>query len=746
MYHLNVGTNRRFFMFSNKFICATTEFNDINNYVSAPYFRKNFEVGNFKEAKLYVCGLGFYELSVNGKQITKGKLAPYISNPDQVLFYDEYDLTNILNKGKNVFGFLLGNGFLNNPGGSPWSFEKASFRSSPKLALSFEVDGKVVFEADQSFLTHPSPIIFDDYRLGEYYDGNLEIDGWDTVDFDDSSWKPALIAHSPKGIAKLSTCNPIRKIKEIKPVRFFRMDQGYIYDFGINCSGVCRLYLNKGYAKNAKVQMQYGEILLEDRFLFNRNICCNGISPDIMQKDIYIQRNDGKEEFYEPHFTYHGFRYVFIEGLDFPQATEDTLTMLVYNTDVQDFSSLSCDNYVVNRLQEMTVNSDLSNFHYFPTDCPHREKNGWTGDAGHSSEQFLYNFDCVKDFRQWLLTVRLAQNEKGAVPGIVPTADWGYAWGNGPAEDFVVTEMPYRLYQFTSDKEIIKENADCFVKYLNYTKTLKNADGLLEFGDIPDWTPTEGKGGEMINSVPIVFTDTPLVMDMLKKASFMLREIDREQDAKSCDEYYQQLRTAFRNKWVDKNMMVKIEHQSAQARAIHAGIFTAEELPQAFDCLIELIKREDDHMCVGVTGARVLFDVLTENGRADLAFKLMTQDDFPSYKKWVDLGLTTLAEKIVETYPNSFLALNGQRVLSQNHHFWGFISGWFYKTLAGLNVNPDMTDCKKIVLDPKFVEGVGTVNCTYNRFGKTLKIQTVHADGKATVKILENTGFDVEIK
>ena len=188
-----------------KFICASKERCTFEKNVSAPYFRKNFKLEELpQKAEISICGLGFYVLYINGINITKGALAPYISNPDHFCYYDTYDVTEYLNTGQNVIGIVLGNGFYNPFAGAVWNFDKADWINAPCVALNFDADGKILFEADESFKTHSSPIIFDELRMGEHYDANKEVCGWNTVGFNDSEWDNAYFAPAPRG--KLTVC------------------------------------------------------------------------------------------------------------------------------------------------------------------------------------------------------------------------------------------------------------------------------------------------------------------------------------------------------------------------------------------------------------------------------------------------------------------------------------------------------------------------------------------------------------
>ncbi len=731
-------------MFSTKFICATENFSTYSNPVPAPYVRKSFDLQNFSNAKAVVCGLGFYEFYVNGTRITKGKLAPYISNPDQVCYYDEYNVTSLLKNGKNAFGFILGNGFLNNEGGKGWDFDKAPYRSAPKLALSFIVDGELVFEADQSFKTAPSPIIYDDYRIGEHYDARKEIDGWNLPDFDDSDWANCITATTPKGKPTLCKANPIKCLKEIKPVRHWRVECGNVYDFGVNLTGVVRFNLTVPYCEGQKFIIHHAETLLEDRVVYKKNIVVPfRFDEAIWQTDVYYAKDNVFPQTYEPHFTYHGFRYVFIEGIDGAQATDDLVTMLVYASDFEGYSSISTDNQTVNKIQEMTVNSNIGNFQYFPTDCPHREKNGWMGDVALSTEQLYYNFDCKNDLREWLLNVRNAQAENGAVPGIVPTAGWGYAWGNGPVEDFAVTEVPYFDYLFNGDKQTLIDNADMIKKYFAYLKTIRKPNGLFEFG-LCDWLEARWKELDKPNT-PIEITDSLVIVDMLQKAEKIFRVLGDDDYANEVCDFASSIRQDFRKVWLDKDLIVKCRKQTAQARAISSNVFTSEELPKAVIGLVKIIEEDGMRMQTGVAGARVLFEVLAENGYPQLAFDLMTQETYPSYGFWAKEGYTNLPEKFYLRYKTSPFPEDGMLLQSLNHHFWGFVSGFFYKYVAGLKVNSNFDDAENLVISPTVFKGVNKVNCSYNKNGKSLEYTVEIIDNVPKVIITKNTGFKVKI-
>lgn len=693
--------------FPKHFIKATNEFNTPQKFVSAPLFRKVFTVNTTAEAQIKIAACGFYKLFINGEDITKGALAPYISNIDDIVYADEYTVK--LGAGENVIGVMLGNGFVNCSAGWVWEFDKAKFRSAPHFALQL-IYGDTVIESDTSFKCAPSPIVFDDYRYGEHYDANLELDGWNTVNFDDTAWANALTAPTPRGEIRLCEAEPIRVQRQISPKSITKVDDGYLYDFGENCAGVCRL--NVSGTKGQKITMQYGELLIDGKldieylwFPHNEGGIHWDFDKDNIHHDIYICRGEGVES-YTPSFTYHGFQYVYVTGITEEQATPKLLTYLVMNSDIKPCGNFFTSDKILTALQNMTIRSDLANFYYFVTDCPQREKNGWTADAALSAEQILLKFDATNSFREWMRNVCKAQNDLGALPGIVPTGGWGFKWGNGPAWDCVLAILPYFNYKYRGDKQIINECAPAFVKYLHYLTTRNDQNGLLAIG-LGDWCHV----GERYTQpkAPLVVTDTIMAVDIANKMAILFDAVDMKPQADFARAIAAQYREAFRKNLIDFDTMTASGLcQSSQAMALYYGLFEENEKQTAFERLLELIHQADDHMDVGVLGARVIFHVLSDFGYADLAYKMITRPDFPSYGYIVELGLNTLWEKFTR-----------EPMESLNHHFWGDITAWFVKDLAGIDYNPDATNLNRVDIKPHIIDTLNDASAYYDsNYGK----------------------------
>lgn len=693
-------------MFSERFVAATKEYCTFEKHIAAPYMRKTFQLEALpRKCNLTICGLGIYRLYVNGKDITYSYFAPYISNPDDVLYYNQYDILEHLQVGKNAITVLLGNGFLNNLGGFVWFFDEAGFRSAPKTAFSLDIDGQIM-EADESVRIHPSAITFDDIRAGERYDARMEIPNCTEADFDDSSWECAYIAETPKGEKRLNKIEPIRVTQEIKPVSISEGFDGYIYDFGINTAGIFRLELNG--KSGQQIKLTFSEIV-NDGKADMENISFEGYTlPDYNQCVIYTCK-EGKNV-YQPSFCYMGYRYVHVSGITKEQAQHSLLTMLKMHSDIEKVCDFQCSDPVVNQLYKNTENSILSNFYFFPTDCPQREKNGWTGDAHLCAEIIMLNYKAEKSFREWLFNIRKAQLENGKVPCVIPTTGWGYEWGPGPAWDAAIVEIPYRIYQYTGQIAIFEENADCIFAYIQYMDSNRMEDGLLAYG-LGDWCQVN-LDSVLNYTTPLCVSDTLIGMSICKKAGALYWKIGQHDRALYCEKLYDELKQSFREHCILDDFTVFGNTQTGQAMAMFYGGFEEEEKEQALEVLIQLIREKDDHFDVGVAGNRVLYRVLADMGQMELAYKLIVQPSFPSFGYQINMGATSLWESFYEL-GEDFKPVDGRKIdiLSQNHYFWGDISAFFVEYFGGLQINAEVDNIKHICIKPYPVKGITWAKC-----------------------------------
>ncbi len=743
-------------IYSNRFVSECNEYSTYEKNIPAPIFRKSFQLDKPADsAELLICGLGFYDLFLNGRKITKGYLAPYISNTDHYIYYDKYDIAPYLNIGENVIGVMLGDGHLVGKT-LTWNFKDNQTNAAPMLALSTEIrcqEETIHFEADE-FVCKKGPIIFNDLRSGVFYDARLEDSGWNDIGFVEKDWhKPVEAINKPRGKARICKAEPIKVYREIKPIGINKGELvpykasrqvaafheslqtfesavphqgGYIYDFGENNSGIYRLKI-KG-RKGQKIDIQCGEQLVDE------NLCYNNINfyPDgFCQRDIYWLKGD-EEEIFEPMFTFHGYRYLYICGITEQQATEDLLTYLVMSSDLEERGTFECSNARVNSLYQMGRRSDVSNFFYFPMDCPHREKNGWTADASLSAEHMIMTMGVEHSWREWLHNIRAAQREDGQLPGIIPTDHWGYDEGlNGPAWDCVLFNLPYMAYKYRGNTEIIKENAGAMLRYLELMAQKRDAEGIIAYG-LGDWVPV-GKPCDQYDA-DLGFTSSVMVFDMCQKAEMMFSAIGYELHKDFACKLKKEILQAIRDKYIDfVNFTVKDKSQTSQAMAIFYGIFEEHEKQAGFQALLSILRKDHYDFTCGCLGVRVLFHVLADFGEVSLAYELITRKTFPSYGYWLDKGETTFLE--------TFSKYDKYYGSSKNHHFQGDIVNWFMRVIGGLNVQ----NSNFVKISPCFIDEIDWCRVSHSLPNGKMEIYWQRDQDKIILEINVDDGIEYTI-
>lgn len=726
-------------------IAGTESFSDFEKSVNAPLLRACIGLEDeIQTAELTISALGFYDVFINGKRITKGILAPYICNPEHTVYYDNYDVTEHIVKGKNVVAIVLGNGLTNNFSGFCWGFDKASYRGAPKCAFSLEVNGKEVLSSADRVKTAPSALLRDDYKDGEIYDARLEIAGWNLSGFDDTKWKNAVTVSAPCGEPVLCTVEPIAEYKRLKAVRVFPAEGGYIYDFGKNTAGVPVLHID-GEA-GQEIKLICGE-LLENNDLTTQNIQTQA-RKSIMTGDIQTIRytcKGEKSETYQPMFSYYGCRYVKVEGVKENQVTENLVVFSEQSSRMKRLGRFSCSDIYADKTFECTVRSDYSNFFYFPTDCPHREKNGWTGDAYLSADQMLMIMDCGNPLREWLKEIRKSMRADGRIPCIVPATDWAYDFRCGPSWDGVIIALTYSLWQYSGEIEILRENGEAIAKYLYALSNERNENGLIAYG-LGDWCQI-GSFTETVSDTPTEVTATLNAMDCCRKADKIFSVLGDDANAAFARSLYQEFRQALRKHHLETDrskryyLRMNCGTQTAQAMALYYGLFEKEEELLAAQRLRELIAGNEDRMRVGVLGARVLLRALSDYGMADLAYEIAMSTDRPSYGTMIDHGATTLFE-FIHTFKTGGkpLEVTVNKIKSMNHHFWGDIAAWYMQYLAGIRFNEKTDDVFCVDISPCFVSRLdyvsssfeslhGKIESMWNRCGKDVLL---------TIRIPEN--------
>lgn len=383
------------------------------------------------------------------------------------------------------------------------------------------------------------------------------------------------------------------------------------------------------------------------------------------------------------------------------------------------------------------MRSDKSNLFYIPTDCPQREKNGWTADASLSAEQFIYTLGCENTLREWLRNICKTQRSDGMLPGIIPTTGWGYDWGNGPAWDSVIVEVPYQIYRFTGNVDVIKESIDTILLYFQLIKTKMNSQGLVEFG-LGDWCEAESQAFH-IYSTPVEYTNALTLINMTEKTMVMLKALgeDRSRSLDDVMTLRNELILNYRKNYVI-NGRITVNTQTALAMAVVVkDVLTADEKQTAGKELIELLNERNNRLKVGVIGAKYLFDALTVLGENDRAVKVIIGPDFPSYGYLIENGATTLWEAFMKLSPKGELEReNGERFDSINHHFWGSVVAWFYRVIAGINI----IDSDTVEIKLPDISSVSYAEASWRSGDRFISVKWEKLDGKVEVTVT-NTGF-----
>jgi alpha-L-rhamnosidase len=432
------------------------------------------------------------------------------------------------------------------------------------------------------------------------------------------------------------------------------------------------------------------------------------------QTDRYFPSGEGSET-WRPRFVYHGFQYIEVSGC----TSEPRVTALLIHTDVADSGTFSSDNETVNAIQHASRWSTLTNLHGLPTDDPHREKNAWTGDVSLSAEQMLLNFHTTPLLRKWLADVRDSQKPDGALPCVVPSTGWGYNWGNGPDWSSALTHIPWQIYLYTGDKRAIAENYEAITRHFGYVESMAEG-GIVNYG-IGDWcAPFEGVAISVNMSsfkAPVELTDTGYYYNAADTIARMASVLGLADDEKHYREAAETIKGAFRREFYDTSSnKVAGDCQTSTACMIYQGLHNDSELAPLLDLLLQQIADTGYHQDTGILGNKFLYNVLGDAGRMDIAFKMVLNDTFPSYKHWMDRGATTLWE-----------CWNGEG--SQNHHMFSDIIASMYKYIGG--IRPDETEpgFRHIVMRPSVDCGLRSVNASHESpFGKIVSNWTSDSD------------------
>lgn len=662
------------------------------NYEPAPYFRKKFTTGKkIKSARAYIAVGGLYELYINGEKIGNHRLDPLYTRFDRRNLYVTYDVTGQLRNGDNAIGVLLGNGWYNHQSKAVWDFDRAPWRNRPAFCLDLRItysDGSVeTIPTDLSWKTSSGALVFNSIYTGEHYDARLEQKGWNTPDFDDSKWRGVGLRGVPSQNIVAQQVRPIRNVLTIPAKSVNKInDKTYVFDFGQNMAGVTNIKVSG--EEGTEVRIMHGERLFDNGRIDMSNIDVyyrGDKEKDPFQTDILIL-SGGEDEFMAK-FNYKGFRYVEVTSDKPVELNQNSLTAFFMHSDVPASGEIKTSSELVNKLWWATNNAYLSNLMGYPTDCPQREKNGWTGDGHFAIETALYNFDGITVYEKWLADHRDEQQPNGVLPDIIPTGGWGYGTDNGLDWTSTIAIIPWNLYMFYGDS---KPLADCYEnikRYVNYVDRT-SPNHLTSWGR-GDWVPVKSRSNKEFTSSVYFYVDTKILATAAKL-------FNKQDDYTYYTALAEKIKEAVNNKYLNKETGIYAGgSQTELSVPLQWKIVPEDMIAKVAKNLAKKVEEAGFHLDVGVLGAKAILNALSENGYPETAYKVAAQDTYPSWGWWIVNGATTLLEN---------WDLKAERDISDNHMMFGEIGGWFYKGLGGIFPDPEQPGFKHIILRPNFVK------------------------------------------
>ncbi len=677
-------------------------FGDSTKLAPSPLLRKTFRIDRtLKQARLYATALGVYTCTINGKRIGNDYFTPGWTDYKKRVQYQTYDVTKQVKAGGNAIGFVLGDGwYCGNVGfGGRRNHYGSATSMRAQLQLTYSDNTTETVVTDPTWKTGTGPIETSDLLMGEIYDARKELENWTSAKFDDSAWKNALatpVSSLPANSKLVAQYSPtVQKAVELRSKKVWEKDGKYIFDLGQNMVGWARLKV-KG-AAGTKITLRFAEILDQKGSVYTTNL------REARATDVYILKG-GKEESYEPSFTFHGFRYVELSG--FPgKPKAGAVTGIVLHSASPQSGSFECSSPMVNQLQHNIQWGQRGNYFEVPTDCPQRdERLGWMGDAQIFIRTGCFNEDVSAFMTKWVQDVVDAQSPAGGFsdvsPRIVDPSDGAPAWGDAGII------VPYTLYQCYGDKRIIEKHFGAMAKWIEYIRSanpnmLWRNRGNNNFGD---WLNIGADTPRDVLGTSYFAYDTLLM-------SRMAHALGKTEDEKTYTDMYDRIKEAYNKEFVAENGRIRGNTQTCYVLALRFGLLPEAKRALAAQYLVEDIKKRDWHLSTGFVGVGYLTPTLTQTGNLDTAYKLLNQDTFPSWGYCIKQGATTIWERW-----DGYTAEKGFQdpgMNSFNHYSLGSVGEWLYTDVGGIDLDPANPGYKHILIHPKKGGGLTYAKAAY---------------------------------
>jgi alpha-L-rhamnosidase len=713
----------------------------------ATMVRKSFTIARpVSRATAYVSALGLYELHLNGQRVGDQLLAPEWTSYQNRVQYQVHDVTPLLRPGENAIGAMLGEGWF---AGRLMAVGRFAYGTHPRFLFQLELefaDGsveKIVSDGTWSTTTD-GPIRSSGIYDGESYDARKEMPGWDAPGFQTSTWRPAVSYPLDSRQLVWQPNEPIRVVKELKPVRIIGPKPGvFVFDLGQNMVGWCRIRAVG--AAGQMVTIRHAEMLNEDRTLYTANL--RG-APQI---DHYTPAVDGEFTF-EPRFTYHGFRFVELSGLAKLPSSDAVLGRVFHSTSPL-VGTFECSDPSLNQLMQNILWTQRANLMSSPNDCPQRdERFGWMGDIQSFAQTAIFNMDMAAFFTKFARDIRDDQAKDGRFPDFAPhPGDPNTAFSGAPAWADAGVIVPWRAYQNYGDTRILADQFEAARRWVDYIHKA-NPDlvwAKSRNNDYNDWlngdwikqTGWPAKGG----SVPNPVFATAFFAHSTELVSKMATVLGRTDEARTYGTLFERIRSVFNERFVALDGHIEGDTQGGYALALSFDLLPEALRPKAKALLVENIHRYGDHLSTGIQTTHRAMLELTRQNSSDLAWQLLTNRTFPSWLYMVDNGATTIWERW-----DGFVKGRGFQdagMNSFNHWAFGAVGEWMWRNIAGLNPDDSKPGWKHFIIAPKPGAGVNWAGGDYRSIRGRIACHWKLADSKFVihVSVPPNTSASIRI-
>ncbi len=697
----------------------------------APLLRRSFDAeSGIVTARIYATSLGLYELRLNGQRVGDAVLTPGWTSYEHRLQYQTYDVTTLVRQGDNVLGAMLGEGWYRGYMGHRGHHNLYGDRLAllVQLHLTYENGRTQIIGSDEAWRAARGPIQMSDLYMGERYDARLEKPGWDQAGYDDKAWHGVRSIDHPYEILVAQTGPFMRPHEEIRPQKILHSPKGeLILDFGQNMVGWVRMRA-RGPA-GTTITLRHAEVLDQDGNLYTENL------RTAEQTTRYTLKGQPEsDEVYEPHFTFQGFRYVSVE--DFPgQPTPDHFTGIVIHSDMPPTGTFECSNPLINQLQHNIVWGQKGNFVDVPTDCPQRdERLGWTGDTQVFIRTACFNMNVAPFFTKWLRDLTVDQLPDGRVPFVVPDVlakinRAGLSSAGAAAWSDAAVICPWTIYLCYGDTRLLAEQYSSMVGWVEYMRSRAGDDCIwqddYQFGD---WLDYRGEDARR----PMPVTNNELVATAFFAYSTQLlanaaRALGKSGDANRYAALADNVKAAFNGEFVSPNGRVGSNTPTAYVLALHFDLLPESMRPLAVERLVAEIRRREYRVTTGFVGTPYLCHVLSRFGYTDVAYKLLNQEEYPSWLYPVKQGATTIWERWDGIRPDG--SFQDASMNSFNHYAYGAIGDWLYQVVAGLEVDTAAPGYKRIFIQPQPGGGLTYARATLDSVhGRIESLWSLEAD------------------